>query len=378
MSRVLINFKKKYIAIDEVTLEKQSNGGFNFYLKINCKNYVDLIKRTSYCSVAQRGYDSKGKPKTIIKTVNSVKQGMMEGKDIKGTTVINIRKRENVQQFIYDEKARTLLIGLNEELFLVDGYNRKTGCLKYIEETGNIPENYWKIEIHNVSLDEEKIMFADLNTNRTNASQSKTHYLSDSPQSDFIRDLLEESILGNYVEIDNDSTPRKSKNIITFYNIHQSLFGRTTGYRGAFANIDLNNPIERNDLKDYLLRFLDHLYTVRIELMFETFEEKCKLKTKYVLLDSNFFSNMFFIASKLYKTKDWENQLTKILTTKVKGTPNGKRLVDFWGTKNKIYWETIIDKDGKIRVGKSSNRTEIAKSIYKKFFEKDEAETLKE
>lgn len=333
---------KNQIVIYPVTPVYVNDEISHFITTVRMKEIGEIFPRLSYDGEAQRGYLEKNETKSpmIDKThMNNIKSTILNGDNIHGTLIWNIRRFEDIEDleleyYEYNQNKNELIIRGNT-ITLPDSAHRHFAIRSIYKQDKDeeVLENEMVLQIYSMTFEEEKDFFRTSNNGKPIARNRKL-YLSNDIKCQLLRDVIDNSDLKNRVEFAKNHANSKNK-LIKFSTLYDSLFDNSMVYKNY--NINENNY---DVLKNWLIKFYNELLSTREEFNFTNKKEKLELKKETMIVEEISWWGYAILAKKTQDDTNWKRTLSNKMN-KTFGLTNGLS-VDFWSKTNKDWWGTIL------------------------------------
>jgi hypothetical protein len=318
------------------------NGEISYFSTvISIAEIGKTFNKLTYDSSAQRGsiHTSTGDvPRIDIKHTRQIKNTILNGDKIRGNLTWNIRisdelKDDDVEYFTYNPNKNSLIINSNT-ITQPDSAHRHLALYEISqEETDDELLNYqFGLDIYNMTYEEEKTFFTDINSKGKPVCRNRTLFLSNDLKCLLLKDIINNSNLYNKVECEKDRTP--SDKLLKFSTLYDSIFGTI----GAYKNININNE-NYDDYKKWFVKFYNELLHCRDEFNNITIENfKQQNKQISMLLEEISWWAYSYISNKIQKQDYWKRTLNNKLNKK--NNVQGMTPIDFWSKTNPA-WDCI-------------------------------------
>lgn len=333
---------KNQIVIYPVTPVYVNDEISHFITTVRMKEIGEVFPRLSYDGEAQRGYLEKNEVKSpmIDKShMNNIKNTILNGDNIHGTLIWNIRKFEDiddleVEYYEYNQNKNELIIRGNT-ITLPDSAHRHFAISSIYKQDKDdeVLENEMVLQIYSMNFEEEKDFFRTSNNGKPIVRNRKL-YLSNDIKCLLLRDVITNSLLKNRVEFAKNHANTKNK-LIKFSTLYDSLFDNSMVYNNYTIN-ESNYEV----LKNWLIKFYNELLSTREEFNFVNKKEKLELKQETMLIEEISWWGYAILAKKIQNDTNWKRTLNNKMN-KTFGLTSGLS-VDFWSKSNTDWWGTVL------------------------------------
>lgn len=316
-----------------------------FTTTVTLREIGEMYNRLTYDGAAQRGYevikDAVKKPMIDSKHVQNIKDKIEDGESIRGHLTWNIRRFEdledlNLEYYEFDTIKNTLTI-IGNTITIPDSAHRHKAIYEIYKDDkdSEVLDNEMVLDIHNLTLDEEKQLFVSINGKGKAPNRNRILYLSDDIRCQFIRDVINESNLHNRIELVKNSANSNNK-LTKFATLYDSLFGTS----GSYKNIKLEDTKQYSELKTWLIKFYNELLETRDEFDFNTSKEKREIKQQSMIVEELSWWAYAYMSKVLKDDANWKRTLKNKMNNQVR--IEGGFSVDFWSKSNPDWHGTLI------------------------------------
>lgn len=361
---------KNQIVIYPVLPVVQNGEITNFTTTITLREIGELYNRLTYDGDAQRGYITReiGKEEDIIeirermidkKHVESIKEAFLDGESIRGHLTWNIRAFEDIEDlnldyYEYDAIKNTLTI-IGNTITLPDSAHRHEAIHQiYKQDKDNdILDNQMVLDIYNLTFEEEKQFFVDVNGKIKLPHRNRTLFLSNDIKCELVRDIIENSDLKDRVE--TMTRYAKDNKLIKFAALYDSLFGMSSA--GVYKHVNINKH-NYDEYKDWLIKFYNELLKTRPEFQFSSMKQRNEFKEENMIAEELTWWAYAYLAKQLKDDPNWKRSLRNKMN---KTVAVGQGVcIDFWSKANTIWHGGIL----LFKFNNIDQKVEATRSVY--------------
>ena len=365
--------REPIIALKDVIPVKRGGDNAKYFTRITVGRLGELIADDQitvdydYQRGMRTSYRADGSIKHVPMVdrdrVNSIARKMFSGDLYGGALTWSLRRGE--VEFGYDEVARTLYIYEGQPT-IPDSNHRHQAALLVCQRAasqGNaslLDEYEFPLLIEVLDLREECDLFFEYNQLGKPANPTRSRWLNQADlHSALTSTVISHSRLDEHVELVTNNISKNSPKIVTFNAL-------ATAIKAGFPELDESNC---DEVRDYLIEFIDHLTEVRPETGYMPLAERKRVRESKIGDSAVAFYGYGKLAADLRGYQEWKDLLSRLGEPyHYNGPRGGPWEGDLMSRENPIWEGKVLlrGSGGKLQI---SNNRETRQFIHEKLRE---------